>query len=153
MLYHPVLPLRENQKLMFLLSRTCVIASNTGECTQTTDNERALTGTWIVDEVRLAVEKGYRIFEIYEVYEYKVKLYDPKHMNAACLRFLKLKAEANGYPDWVRSSADEERYTESFWKSEGIRLDKESIKTNAAKRGLAEICLTSMWDKFHRAER
>ena len=36
----------------------------------------------------------------------------------------------------------------SFWESEGIRLDKESIKYNAAKRGLAKLCLNSMWGKL-----
>jgi len=35
------------------------------------DDDRALTGTWVMDEVLLAVEKGYRILEIYEVYEYQ----------------------------------------------------------------------------------
>jgi len=50
--------------------------------------------------------------------------------------FLKLKAEASGYPASVRSPVVEERYIESFWNSEGVRLDRESIKTNAAKCGL-----------------
>jgi len=62
--------------------------------------------------------------------------------------FLKLKSEASGYPGWIRSPEDEERYFESFWKSEGIRLDKESIKTNEAKRYLAKICLNSMYGKL-----
>jgi len=35
--------------------------------------------------------------------------------------------------------ADEKRYIESFWKSEGIRLDIEAIKPNAAIRGLAKL--------------
>jgi len=34
--------------------------------------------------------------------------------------FLKLKAEVSGYPDWVRSPADEELYVETFWNNEGI---------------------------------
>jgi len=38
----------------------------------------ALTGTWVIDEVRLAVQNGYRILEIHEVYEYKVIRYDPE---------------------------------------------------------------------------
>jgi len=42
------------------------------------DEERALTGTWVMDEVRLAVERGYKIIEIYEVYEYHVAQYNPK---------------------------------------------------------------------------
>jgi len=61
---------------------------------------------------------------------------------------LKLKAEASGYPSWVCSPEDEELYIESFWKNEGIRLERESIKSNAAKRGLAKLCLNSMWGKL-----
>ena len=75
-LYHPVLPFRANQKLMFSLCRTCVLTSNTGECHRKTDEERALTVTWVIDEMRLAVLKGYRILEIQEEYEYKVTMYD-----------------------------------------------------------------------------
>jgi len=52
--------------------------------------------------------------------------------------FLKLKAEASGYPSWVRTSADEDRYVEMFQQSEGVRLDKDPIRYNAAKRGLAK---------------
>jgi len=62
--------------------------------------------------------------------------------------FLKLKAEANGYPGWVRSPEDEDRYVELFWQSEGIRLDRECIRFNAAKRGLAKVYLNSMWGKL-----
>ena len=53
--------------------------------------------------------------------------------------FLKLKAEASGYPSWVRIPEDEERYIQSFWESEGIELDKVSFKHNAAKQGLAKL--------------
>ena len=61
---------------MFSLCRTCALTSSTGECYHKTDEEEALTGTWVIDEVRLAVQKGYRILEIHEVYEYKVTRYD-----------------------------------------------------------------------------
>jgi len=72
-----------------------------------------------MDEVRLAVEKGYRILEIYEVYEYQVTQYSPEtgeggHFMVYINTFLKLKAEANGYPGWVRSPAGEEMYIQSF---------------------------------------
>ena len=44
----------------------------------TEDEDRALTGTWVIDEVRLAVQKGYKILEIYEFYEYQVTQYSPE---------------------------------------------------------------------------
>ena len=47
-------------------------------CHHKTDEEKALTGTWAIDEVCLAVQKGYRILEIHEVYEYNVNRYEPE---------------------------------------------------------------------------
>jgi len=106
-----------------------------------------------LDEVRLAVEKGYRILEIYEVYEYQLTQYKRETGEGGLFvdyinTFLKLKAEASGYPSWVRSPEDEERFIDSFEQSEGIRLDRDSIKFNAAKRGLVKLCLNSMWGKL-----
>ena len=63
-------------------------------------------------------------------------------------RFLKLKAEASGYPVWVRSPEDEDRYVELSWQSEGIRLDWECMRFIAAIRGLAKLCLNLMWGKL-----
>ena len=96
-LYHTVLPYRCNNKLMFCLCRTCVQTCSTGECTHIEDEDRTLTGTWVLDELRLAVKKGYRILEIYAVYEYKVTRYSPEtgeggHFVDYINTFLKLKA-------------------------------------------------------------
>ena len=95
------------------------------------------------------MHKGYRILVIYDLYEYNVTRYDPDSLEGGQFAgyidsFLKLKAEASSYPAWVRSPANEERYIGSFWKSEGVRLDRESIKPNSAKRGLAKLCHNSM---------
>jgi len=113
---------------MFSLCRTCVLTSNTEQCCRKTDEERALTGTWVIDEVRLAVQKGYGILEIHELYEYKVTSYDPENREGGLFcrlyrHLFKLKAEASVYPAWVRTTADEDLYIESFWKGQGIRLD------------------------------
>ena len=70
--------------------------------------KRALSGTWIIDEVWVAVRKGYRILEIHELYEYNVTRYDPESREVGLFvgsidTFLKLKAGASGYPSWVRN--------------------------------------------------
>ena len=62
--------------------------------------------------------------------------------------FLKLKAEVGGYPSCVRTPDDEELYIGQFYQNEGIRLDKDSIRYNAAKRGLAKLRLNCMWGKL-----
>ena len=103
-----------------------------------------------MDEVRLAVEKFYRVLDVCEVYEYQITQYSRETDLGGVFvdymkTFLKLNAEASGYPSWLRSPEEEERYIQSFRESEGIEMDKASIKYNAAKRGLAKLCLNPMW--------
>ena len=67
-----------------------------------------MTGSWAMDEVRLAVKKGYRILENYKFYEYQVKQYKPETGEGGLFvdyinTFLKLKAEASGYPAWFEA--------------------------------------------------
>ena len=67
----------------------------------------------MIDEVRLAVDRGYKILEIQEVCQYEVTQYDPNTCEGGLFveyinTFLKLKAEASGYPSWVRNPDDEE---------------------------------------------
>ena len=81
--------------------------------------------------------------------EYNVTRNDPDTRDGVLFdgyidTFLKMKEEASGYTACVPSPADEVRYIQSFWKSQGIRLDKESISATATKRGLAKLCLNSM---------
>ena len=106
-LYHPVLHFRYNSKLLFCLCRTCAIEQNTNVCTHETVADRALIGSWVIDEIRLVVQMGYRLIEVFEFYEYEVTQYDPatdrgwlfvEYINT----FLKLKAEASVYPSWVQ---------------------------------------------------
>jgi tRNA(Met) C34 N-acetyltransferase TmcA len=46
------------------------------------------------------------------------------------------------------TTQDEDRYIEKFFGAEGVRLDRAAIKPNAAKRGIAELFLNSMWSKL-----
>jgi len=57
--------------------------------------------TWVLDEVRLAIQKVYQVLDIMEVYEYEVTKYDPQTREVGLFvdyinTFLKLKAEASG---------------------------------------------------------
>jgi len=57
-LYHPVLPFRCNKKLLNCLCRTCAFEQNTrGPCQHLSDNESAISGHWVFDEVRMAVSR------------------------------------------------------------------------------------------------
>jgi hypothetical protein len=117
------------------------------------DEERCIVGTWIVDEVRNAVDIGYSLVDMYEFWEYEVTCFD-KDTNSGSLfaeyvnMFLKLKQESSGYPSWVQSEENKDKYIEDYRRAEGIALDKASISKNAGQRTLAKPKLNSMWDKW-----
>ena len=103
-LYYPVLPYPCNKSLLFFIYGSCAIERNlSSDCTNETVAERTLTGTWALDEIRLAVKKGYKLVEVHELYEYRVTQYDPQTgpggLFVQCIdTFLKLKSEASRYP-------------------------------------------------------
>ncbi|KAF4529111.1 hypothetical protein B566_EDAN015381 [Ephemera danica] len=64
-LYHPVLPIKMLSKLTFVLCRKCAEQSINENCPHNDPTDRALDGTWVIDEVRLALQYGYNVLEIY----------------------------------------------------------------------------------------
>ena len=80
---------RCDKRLMFCLCRTCPAVQNwTADWTHESIAERALVGMWVMDEVRLAVEKGYQIVEVYEVYEYEVSRSGQRELAGSLLSIL-----------------------------------------------------------------
>jgi len=70
-MYHPVLPFESNSKLLFPLCSACADTKNQADCTHS-DEERCRFGTWIVDEVRKAVDMGYGLVDVFQFWEYNV---------------------------------------------------------------------------------
>ena len=75
-LFHPVLPVRSGQKLTFPLRRTCVheeqakpMLSRNHYCPHS-DADRTLCGTWCTPELVKAVENGYTLVKIHEVWHF-----------------------------------------------------------------------------------
>ena len=71
-LFHPVLPYRCNNKLMFPLCRMCAEAMNQA-CCMHADSDRQLSGVWVSLELQKVVEKGYQILNIDGVWHFPNK--------------------------------------------------------------------------------
>ncbi len=69
-LYQPVLPHHCQGKLMFPLCRTCAETCNQDHPCQHTQEERTLTGTWVSVELFKALDLGYQLLEVYEIYHF-----------------------------------------------------------------------------------
>ena len=83
---------------------------------------------------------------MFEFWEYSITCFD-KNANSGGLfpeyvnMFLKFKQESSGFPSWVQSEDDKERYIEDYRRSGGIALDKASISKNSGQRTLAKLKL------------
>ncbi|XP_071503405.1 uncharacterized protein [Diadema antillarum] len=162
-LFHPVLPYRsEEGKLLFPLCRTCANDKQTTPCDHS-DEERALLSTWVSEELKKAVELGYKIVDIYEVWHYPRKTkYNPETKKGGLFSeyidlFLKVKQESSGWPSECLSETDllnadileaRKNYIDSYEKKEGVLLDESKIEKNGGLRAVSKICLNSFWGKL-----
>ena len=149
-LYLPILPYRikigKAEKLVFTLCPKCT-ETECRTCT-CTELERSITCTWTTEEIKLAVQKGYRILEIYEVLHYEENQVSDQLFAGYINMWLKIKQESSGWPAWVQTEQDRERYIKEYEEKEGIKLDSTKISKNPALRYIAKIFLNSLWGKF-----
>ena len=59
--------------------------------------------------------------------------------------FLKLKAEASGYPPDVVTNEQRQAFLDEFYRRENIVLDPSNIAHNSGMRALAKLMLNSFW--------
>jgi hypothetical protein len=102
-------------------------------------NDRKLCGVWCQPELMKAVEKGYRIGKIEEVWHYPDTMEElfKDYVNT----FLKIKTEASGYPPHVQTDEEKDKYIADFEEHEGIKLEKDKIMVNPGLRALAKLFL------------
>lgn len=151
-LFHPVLPYRVKGKLLFALCRSCCEAFSQIECTHD-PSEREIEGTWISCELRKAIEKGYFVTGVSEIWQYSVTHYDTTTREGGLFTgyintFLQLKQEATGWPSECVDDEAKDRYLREYEETEGVVLEKHNIAQNPGLRSVAKLCLNSFWGKF-----
>ena len=144
-LFHPVLPYRTQGKLMFALCRTCADTCNQTPCTHS-DAERAIRGTWCTIELEKALEKGYRLLQIHEVWHFPQK--SDTLFKEYIDTFAKIKLEASGYPKNCVTDEQKQAYMDDILEHQGIQLDPTRIVYNPGLRALAKLMLNSFWGKY-----
>ena len=113
----PVLPAQINGKLLFVLCSIC--GQNKVKC-EHSDNERLIEGTWVTEEVKLAVQHGYQVKKIFLVWHWdNVEQYIPNTKIGGLFTeyvntFLKIKKENSGFPQWVKNDEDVNKYIADY---------------------------------------
>jgi hypothetical protein len=141
-LYHPVLPVKNktksgDEKLTFPLCQLCAKLNNQKDKCSHTESQRIIRGTWCTNEVKKAIEKGYKIIIIDEVWHFYEK--SSNLFKGYVKAFMKIKLQTSPWQDDFES---EEEYRKAVKENLGIELGK--IENNP----VAKICLNSLWGKF-----
>jgi hypothetical protein len=145
-LYHPVLPYTSNGKLLFPLCRTCAVQRITTPC-EHGENERSLTDTWFSEELKLAVEKGYRVTKVYQVMHFMEK--SKELFKRYVQNFYKLKLMASGLPKSLLNEEEVETFLQEVHEKSGFKLTREDFSNpNPARRWLTKIMLNSFYGRF-----
>ena len=158
-LFFGILPVKINDKLLFPLCINCAKKETKKICI-CEDNKKCFIGTWATPEIQMAIEYGYKIIKIYEVYHWpkerqsyfnqyiKKKGLFTEYVNT----FLKIKTESSGYPDHIKSDIEKKNYIQDFYNSQGILLDTTKIQHNPGLRAVSKLCLNSLWGRFNMLE-
>jgi hypothetical protein len=102
-----------------------------------TDSERAITGLWTTAEMEKALEKGYKIEKIYDVWHFEQSSADL--WKGYIRKFMKIKLETSKF---TCSEGEYKLKARKF----GIELGE--LKENPGLRFISKICLNSLWGKF-----
>ena len=104
------------------------------DCTHNSHSERAITGLWTTTEMEKALEKGYKIDRIYEVWHFEQSRTDL--WKGYIRKFLKIKLESSKF------ACSEEEYRQ---KARKFNIELCDLKVNPGLRFIAKICLNSLW--------
>ena len=144
-LYHPVLPVRQHGKLTFPLCNACVteekakpMHERSNLCGHTPD-KRVLQGTWVTLELEKAVEKGYIIHKIHEVFHFPPEQRRRGLFENYVNTFLKVKQEAAGWPEGCDTEEEKAQYLREYEEREGIVLD--NVAENPGRKAIAKLLL------------
>ena len=152
-LYHPVLPVRCGGKLTFPLCASCVkeeqekpMLQRTHHCIHT-DTERMLRGCWCTPEIVQAVQKGYKIIKIHEVWNFSEQQRRTGLFRDYVDTWLQKKQEASGWPRCCETLEQKRDYIQNYHQKEGIRLDVAKIQKNPGRKATAKLMLNRYF--FH----
>ena len=151
----PVLPMRCNNKLYFALCKLCAQNMSPDPCSHTVE-ERQWVTTCHTLELQLAVSKGYKILEFFELWNYpenRRSKYsgegtDESIFGSYISLFTRVKMESSGFPSHIVTDSQKDAYIQSIKNKEGVTLVKANVRHNPGMRYIAKLLLNSLWGKI-----
>lgn len=118
-----------------------------------------MLGCWGTEELYLAMQHGYILDEVYELYHWEPEERSDQYLRGYVGAFLRMKQESEG---WKKLGASSETPSEQerqeiaerlFHQNGGLgRIRPHKVAPNPVKRQLAKLFLNSLWGKFAQKE-
>ncbi|XP_073233328.1 uncharacterized protein [Porites lutea] len=121
--------------------------TRTAVCTHTAE-ERCITGTWCTPELQKAVDLGYKILKIYEVWHFSENQRKEGLFADYVNKWLKNKTEASSWPKNGTTEAAKSEYINAYYDREGVQLEPAKVAKNGGRKQVAKLMLNSFWGKF-----
>lgn len=114
-----------------------------------------MTGCWGTEEIYLAMQNGYEVTHIYELYYWEENQRSDQHLRGYVGYFLRMKQENEGWKKLGASCdtpSDEEKEEISrrlyYLNGNLAKIRPNKVSKNAVKRQLAKLYLNALWGKF-----
>ena len=140
-LKHPVLGQLINDKLLFHLCTSCATELHQGPC-QHTDSQRGLTGTFFTGELQLAMEMGYKITRVHELWNWPKERQSSTLFKGLILEQYAKKALSSAVP---KDPAQLLELIKEYADTMDLHLAPEDFQENKALRALAKFSLNNIW--------
>ena len=140
-----VLPVHTSGKLLFPLCRTCADTLQVEPCEHSVE-DRTLHGTWVSEELKLAVREGYQMIKIHAVHHFKRK--SNKLFSNYIKTFFKVKLLASQRPE-NETPEELEKFIQETSEREGICIEcGEEFEFNPGLRSIGKLCCNCMWGRL-----
>ena len=138
-LFHPVLPYRCGQKLVFPLCRTCAEANidkplhDKAWVCDHTPQQRQLTDTWCTPEIQKAIDQGYTLQCLHEVWHFERKQTGlfRDYVNT----WHKIKDEASGFPAHCTTPEQQHQHVQDYCVQDNMKEPNSIRPTSKSTRG------------------
>jgi hypothetical protein len=143
-LYFPILPYIAADKLTFPLCAYCARKNKKPRCKHVSQL-RGFQGVFTLAEMREAVENGYLIEKVFEIWSFP----ETSDIFSGYIKsFLKIKFESSGYPPTCVTDIEKQEFIDKIETELGIKLDPAKIVKNPGLRAISKLFLNSLWGRF-----
>ena len=100
-----------------------------------------MIGTWCTPELHKAVELGYKIVKIYELWNFPENQRKEGLFADYVNKWLKNKTEVSGWPKNCVTEEEKTAYIDAYYAREGVQLEPENLAKNGGRKQVAKLLL------------